>query len=242
VENRLKALYQIQLIDDQLDELEELRGDLPSIVRELREKIEVLDNQKGEQQKIQKDAKIKINDNEDELQKSKENQKKYKAQLHSVRTNREYDALTKEIDFAEEQLTKLTAENKALEDSIEKAKRIAAEFEPLVEEVNIDLAEKEEELKDIVKVNEKEEEKLRSDRSKVETKVKKPDYEVYMRIRKAKKGKAVVPVKRSACSGCYTIVPPQKQLEIRQSKKLHFCESCGRILISAELAERADVI
>ena len=102
--------------------------------------------------------------------------------------------------------------------------------------MNKELKVKEADLKEIIKANEKEEAKLRAERKKIEAGVKKGDISAYMRIRKAKKGKAVATIKRSACSGCHNIVPAQRQLEIRKNSRLFFCEYCGRILVSAEIA------
>ena len=102
------------------------------------------------------------------------------------------------------------------------------------------MKEKEAELKQIVKANEREEAKLKDKRDKIAAKVKKPDYSTYMRIRKALNGKAVATITRSACTGCHNVVPPQRQIEIKQSKRIFSCESCGRILISPDVAEEVE--
>jgi hypothetical protein len=227
----------LQLIDDQLDELEDLRGDLPSNVQELEIKIKDLERITEAKQEEQKESLTKRENNEVEIEKHIENQKKFKSQLYSVRNNKEYDALTKEIDHTDSQVKKLEMENDALADT---SKRLSVEIEdllPLLEELKTELKEKETDLKQIIKANEKEEAKLKAERAKIEGDVKKPDYNAYMRIRKAKKGTAVATIKRSACSGCHNIVPSQRQLEIRRNNKVFFCEYCGRILISAEVAE-----
>ena len=235
--NRLKVLYQLQEIDNQLDELEELRGDLPNVVRELEEKIKSFVGDVEAKEKEQKDSIKTRDENEDEIEKLKENQKKFKAQLYQVRNNKEYDALTKEIDHTEEQINKLDAENNSLAD---KSKVLTQEIEditPRLDELNMELKEKEAGLKEIIKANEREESKLRQQRKKMESEVKKNDLSAYMRIRKAKKGLAVSSIKRSACSGCHNIVPSQRQLEIRRNNRLFFCEYCGRILVSSEISE-----
>ena len=239
--DRLKILYEIQVIDDQLDELEELRGDLPNEVESLESRIKGIKDDVTEKEKGRKDSLEKREDNEKEIDKLKENQKKFKAQLYQVRNNKEYDALTKEIDHSEEQINKLEAENNSLADL---SKKLSEEVElnsPILEELKEDLKVKQAELKEIIKANEKEESKLRAKRKEIEDQTKKPDYSAYMRIRKAKKGKAVATIKRAACSGCHNIVPPQRQLEIRRNNKLFFCEYCGRILVSAEVAETIEV-
>lgn len=237
--NRLKVLYQLQQIDNQLDELEDLRGDLPNLVRELEEKIAAFISDIENKEKEQKESIVKRNDNEIEIEKLKENQKKFKAQLYQVRNNKEYDALTKEIDHTEEQINKLEAENNSLADRSRVLTLEIEEIMPKVEELKKELKEKEADLKEIIKANEREESKLLEERKKIESEVKKTDLSSYMRIRKAKKGLAVATIKRSACSGCHNIVPSQRQLEIRRNNKLFFCEYCGRILVSSEIAEDA---
>ena len=123
-----------------------------------------------------------------------------------VYKRQEYDALTKEIDHSEEQITKLTAENDALADSSKGLSQQVEDIKPKLDELLAELSERQADLKEIVKANEVEETKLLSDRKHIEEQVKKPDLSVYMRIRKAKKGKAVSTIKRSACSGCHNIV------------------------------------
>lgn len=238
--NRLKILYELQLLDDQLDELEELRGDLPHTVEDLELKIKSLKDETEQKEIMRKESLEKRELNEEEIEKLRANQKKFKAQLYQVRNNKEYDALTKEIDNTEELINKLEAENNALADS---SKTLASDIEaiaPQLEELDAELKIKEAELKEIIKANEKEEAKLKEKRKIIVDEIKKPDYSTYMRIRKAKKGKAVVTIRRSACSGCHNIVPSQRQLEIRRNNKLFFCEYCGRILVSAEVAGLAE--
>lgn len=237
--DRLKVLYKLQQIDNQLDELEDLRGDLPNMVRELEEKIAGLVSDIETKEKEQKDSIVKRDENENEIEKLKENQKKFKAQLYQVRNNKEYDALTKEIDHTEEHINKLEAENNSLADRSKVLTQEIEEITPKVDELKNELKEKEADLKEIIKANEREETKLLEERKKIEGAVKKNDISSYMRIRKAKKGLAVATIKRSACSGCHNIVPSQRQLEIRRNNKLFYCEYCGRILVSSEIAEDA---
>ena len=239
--DRLKILFELQSIDDQLDELEELRGDLPNAVEVLEEKISAIKESVVNKETEQKESLKKRKENDNEIEKLKENQKKFKAQLYQVRNNKEYDALTKEIDHTDELISKLEAENDALADL---SKNLTDEIEsvkPQLDELNEELKVKQADLKVIIKANEKEEAKLREKRKQIETLTKKADHSVYMRIRKAKKGMAVATIKRSACSGCHNIVPPQRQLEIRRNNKLFFCEYCGRILVSTEVSESVTV-
>lgn len=237
--NRLKIVYQLQQIDDQLDELEELRGDLPNTVKDLEDNISSLKEDIAKMESEQKESLKNRNSNELEIEKLTENQKKFKSQLYQVRNNKEYDALTKEIDHTEDQIIKLGAENDSLADLSKSFTAQIEEIKPRLDELKQELKESKADLKEIIKANEKEEAKLLKERKKIEGEVRKPDYSAYMRIRKAKKGKAVATIKRSACSGCHNVVPSQRQLEIRQNNKLYYCEYCGRILVSNEIAESA---
>lgn len=238
--DRLKILYQLQILDDHLDELEELRGDLPNAVVSLEELVNSLkeDIRKKDEERLQ--SVEKREENEENIEKLKANQKKFKAQLYQVRNNKEYDALTKEIDHNETQISKLEAENDSLADL---SKSLANEIEsikPKLDELKEELKVKQADLKEIVKANEKEEAKLSTKRKEIQEKVRKPDYSAYMRIRKAKHGMAVSTIRRSACSGCHNIVPSQRQLEIRRNNKLFYCEYCGRILVSTEISDKIE--
>jgi len=188
-------------------------------------------------EKEQKESVEKRSRNEEEIEVHKENQKKFKTQLYQVRNNKEYDALTKEIDHTEGQITKLETENDTLADLSKKLTVQIEEIKPSLDELISELKEKEADLKEIVKANEKEEAKLESEGERGVERVEKRDLSAYERSRKAKKGTAVAASRRSACSGCNNIVPSQRQLEIRKNNKLFFCEYCGRILVSTEISE-----
>lgn len=237
--DRLTTLYQLQLIDDQLDELEELRGDLPLAVNELNSRIQSIRNQIDSKDTEKKASLEKRKENDEEIDRLRTNLKKFKSQLYQVRNNKEYDALTKEIDHSEANIDKFENENLSLEDLAEKLKIEIQDLSPQLDELSKELKEKEAELKKIIKNNEREEIKLKDQRDKIALKVKRNDYNTYMRIRKALGGKAICTVNRSACSGCNNIVPPQRQIEIRQNKRLYTCESCGRLLVSNDVAGKA---
>lgn len=237
--SKLVTLFSIQLIDDELDQLEELRGDLPLRVNGLNAKIKEIQDQIDEKENLKLESLEKRKANDEEVERLKSNLKKFKAQLYKVRNNKEYDALTKEIDHSETEIERLDNENMEMELRNEKLKNDIEELTPGVDELNEDLAKNEVELKKIIKENEIEETRLRKKRDKIAAQVQKSDYKVYMRIRKALKGKAIVTINRSACSGCHNIVPSQRQIELRQNRRLFTCESCGRILVSAEVAEEA---
>ena len=234
--NRLSTLFELQLIDDELDILQELRGDLPIEVNNLNFQIQTIKDTVDEKEKEKEAALETMKSNESEIERLNKNLKKFKSQLYQVRNNKEYDALTKEIDHSEEKISTFETENAELENKVQTFKAEIEEVTPQLEELLAEVEIKEEELKQIVKANEREESKLSSKREAVAQKVRRSDYNTYTRIRKALSGKAVVTITRGACTGCHNVVPPQRQIEIRGSKRLFTCESCGRLLISPNVA------
>ncbi len=234
--NRLSTLFELQVIDDELDTLQELRGDLPFEVNGLNSQIQNIKSTVEEKEAEKKISIDTLKSNEAEIERLNVNLKKFKTQLYQVRNNKEYDALTKEIEHSEEKIKILEAENIELENKsqllLNETEEIRPQLDEFIEEVKI----KEEELKRIVKANEREESKLSLKREQVAEKVRKSDYNTYARIRKALGGKAVVTISRGACTGCHNVVPPQRQIEIRNSKRLFTCESCGRLLVSPNVA------
>ena len=234
--NRLSTLFELQMIDDELDTLQELRGDLPLEVNELNSQIQNIKNDVDEKEKEKNAAIETIKSNENEIERLNISLKKFKAQLYQVRNNKEYDALTKEIDHSEEKILVFDTENTELENKAQSYKNEIEEVSPQLEELIAEVKIKEKELKTIVKANEREEVKLKTKRESVSEKVRKADYNTYTRIRKALSGKAVVTISRGACTGCHNVVPPQRQIEVRGNKRLFTCESCGRLLISPNIA------
>ncbi len=234
--NRLSTLFELQLIDDELDTLQELRGDLPIEVNNLNSQIDSIKETIKEKDEEKKSALETIKSNESEIERLNINLKKFKAQLYQVRNNKEYDALTKEIDHSEEKIQTYEAENAELENKVQTLKLDIEEVSPRLDDLLAEVEIKEEELKQIIKANEREETKLRTKRESIAAKVRKSDYNTYTRIRKALGGQAVVTVSRGACTGCHNVVPPQRQIEVRNNKRLFTCESCGRLLISPNIA------
>jgi len=234
--NRLSTLFELQLIDDELDTLQELRGDLPLEVNNLNFQIQNIKDTVEEKEKEKEDAQETMKTNESEIERLNISLKKFKSQLYQVRNNKEYDALTKEIDHSEEKIGTYEEENIEFENRVQSLKSEIEEITPQLEDLLAEVEIKEEELKQIVKANEREETKLIAKREEVAEKVRKSDYNTYTRIRKALAGKAVVTISRGACTGCHNVVPPQRQIEIRGSKRLFTCESCGRLLISPNVA------
>jgi hypothetical protein len=169
----------------------------------------------------------------------KEKTEKYKDQQLHVRNNKEYDALTREMDHAVEAIANLTKTMSEQENRGTVARTDIEATKKELEDTSAQLDEKRQELAEVSKTTEDEELKYKHEREKALARISKQDLAMYERIRKAKSGRAVVPLKKNSCGGCYTAVPPQKILELKQNNKLYTCERCGRIIISEEMAESA---
>ena len=239
MENKLRNLYALQNIDSNLDELEEMKGDLPSEISGLEEKANELKAHKAALEETMKNAFAMRDGADSEIISLREKVERYKSQQYKVRNNREYDALTKEMDNAADTIARLEKEMDQLEGKATNARTDIEAATQQIEELTSILEEKHAALAEVSKSTEAEEQKFRHERQKLVVRIPKADLTTYERIRKAKRGKAIVSVKRGACGGCYNRVPPQKILELRQNNKLYTCEHCGRILVSDEIVESA---
>lgn len=237
MENRLRLLYALQLVDLQLDELQDMKGDLPGIVANLQERLNEKQAQKKTFETTVKDSLVKRDTADNDILSLKEKIEKYKAQQFQVKTNKQYDTLAREIDMAQESITRLTKDLEVLEGRATVAKDDVTKVDPEITEIQTELEERQKELDAVNKEHEDEELRLKHQREKIAARIKKDDITMYERIRKAKDGKAVVPVKRNACGGCYNRVPPQRVLELRKNDMMMTCERCGRVIVSDEIAE-----
>ena len=235
VAKKLEALEKLQAIDSKIDEVKKVRGALPEEVQDLEDEIAGyqtrLDKQ-GEEKKELEDA---IEANRSAIKDAEKLIKKYEEQQMNVRNNREYDAITKEIELQQLEIQIL---EKRIKESYEKIEAKGAETDEtkeMLSEREKDLNGKKEELESIVKESEEDEEKMDKERAKATKNVEERLLKSYEKVRNnMRNGLAVVPVKRGACGGCFNIVPPQKQAEIREKKKIIVCEHCGRILSDVE--------
>lgn len=237
VEQRLKALYDLQTILSEIDRIKTIRGELPLEVKDLEDSIEGLnyriENYSREIDELRKNLaaeKEKINSCNSLIA-------RYKEQLDNVRNNREFDLLTKEVEF---QSLEIELAEKHINDysrAIEnKTTEIEATKEKLADHTHI-LEEKKTELDEIVSETRQEEETLREKAKAIEPSIDDRTLQAFKRIRKnARNGLGIVYVQRNACGGCFNRIPPQKQLEIRLHKKVIVCEYCGRIMIDPVLA------
>ena len=237
VETRLKLLYSLQLVDLDLQEIQEMKGDLPHIVRDLQGRYDEMKAKLDALNTAIKESKLLRERADSEIVDIAEKIEKYKGQQMSVKSNRQYDALTREIELAEQRSLQL---QKGMEEAENRLQTSKTDVDALKEQMDVlgeDLKERQKELKDVNKEHEKSELGLQHQREKIVVKLGREDLDRYDRIYRAKGGKAVVPVKRNACGGCFSRVPPQKILELRSNSQIYLCEHCGRILVSDSLIE-----
>ena len=235
VETKLRLLYRLQQADSKIDKIYLLRGELPLEVQDLEDSIEGLKTRIANLEKEIKDGTEFIAQKKLDMVSSKELIEKYEAQRNNVKNNREYDSLSKEIEFQSLEIElaekKIGDTNKAL---VEK-KDALANATSVLEGREIDLNNKRKELETIVEETQKEEEDLLKLVAELEEQIEPRMLNAYRKVRSNLRNKlAVVTVKRDACGGCFNKIPPQRQLDIALSKKIIVCEYCGRILISPE--------
>ena len=242
VEERLRALYDLQLIDSRVDEIRNVRGELPLEVRDLEDEVEgfKLRLQKFEENLTDIDNQIKAKKNL--IEESKSLIKKYNEQQKNVRNNREFNSLAKEIEFQE-------LEIQLAEKHIKEFKALTEQKNEVIEGTKERLSEREEHLKhkkndlDAILAETEKEEKVLLDKSdEYKTKIEDRLAKAYSKIRSSvKNGLAVVPIERGASGGSYFTIPPQVQVEIAARKKIITDEHSGRILVDSELAEEQKI-
>ena len=237
VESRLKSLYELQTLLSQIGRIRTVRGELPLEVADLEDVIKGLttriENFRKEIDEIRKKSaaeKEKINDSQSKIA-------KYKEQIDNVRNNREFDLLSKEIEF---QTLEIELSEKHINEyarMIDAKNMEIAETESRLADQKHVLADKKAELDEIVSETKQDEERLREQAKALEPKIDARTLAAFKRIRKnARNGLGIVYIQRDACGGCFNRIPPQKQMEIKMHKKIIVCEYCGRIMIDPDLA------
>ena len=237
VEQKLKALYQLQTMLSEIDKIKTLRGELPLEVQDLEDEVAGLSTRIDKIKSDIDELKSSVAAKRIEIETAKVSVEKYKSQQDNVKNNREYDFLTKEIEFqtleielCEKKIKEFTAEITSKTEDVDKS---SVELE----ERKKDLEQKKNELDEIVSETKAEEEKLREKAKVLETTIEPRLLQAFKRIRKnSRNGLGIVYVQRDACGGCFNKIPPQRQLDIRMRKKIIVCEYCGRIMIDPELA------
>jgi uncharacterized protein len=238
VRKKLVSLYTLQMIDTQIDKIRSIRGELPLEVQDLEDEIEGLETRLTKYNQEISDLQMEISNKQNSIRDSFELVKKYEAQQMNVRNNREYDSLSKEIEYQSLEIQLSEKKIKEYTAVIEGKKDLVSKAEAELDERKNDLEIKRSELKDIVEETQKEEEQLTHKSVEQSQNIDERLITAYKRIREnARNGLAVVPVERDACGGCFNKIPPQRQLDIRLNKKIIVCEYCGRILVDIEIVE-----
>ena len=238
VERKLIELYTLQQVDSKIDKIRIIRGELPLEVQDLEDEIAGMETRIAKfNEELEKFAKD-IVDYKNKIKEATALIKKYEEQQNNVRNNREYESLTKEIEY---QSLDIQLCEKRINDCTKKSEMLKItlnETNARLEERRNDLELKKNELSSIVEETEKEEEELMARSKESEQLIEERLLTAYKRIRKnARNGLAVVKIERDACGGCYNKIPPQHQLDIRMHKKIIVCEYCGRILIDQDIAD-----
>ncbi|MDY3743461.1 MAG: C4-type zinc ribbon domain-containing protein [Prevotella sp.] len=237
VEDKLKTLFRLQEVLSGIDEKRALRGELPLEVEDLEDEVAGLatriekitrDIDELHQAVVQKGEEIKL---------AKESVERYKEQLNSVRNNREYDVLTKEIEYQELEIQLCEKKIKEAQVKINERVQDRNRAQHNKDDRMKDLESKRSELDEIMEETRAEEEQLREKAEDLEMRIEPRLLQSFKRIRKnVRNGLGIVYVQRDACGGCFNKIPPQRQLDIKMHKKVIVCEYCGRILIDPELA------
>ena len=237
VEQRLKSLYELQTILSEIDRIKTIRGELPLEVKDLEDNIEGLKTRIDNYTREIDELHIKLVTEKEKINEAELQIARYKEQLDNVRNNREFDLLSKEVEFQTLEIElcekHINDFNRAIEN---KTADIEATRESLSDHEHI-LQEKKSELDEIVSETRQEEESLREKAKSLEPRIDTRTLAAFKRIRKnARNGLGIVYIQRNACGGCFNRIPPQKQMEIKMHKKVIVCEYCGRIMIDPELA------
>ena len=236
VADKLDQLTKLQEIDSKIDGLKKVRGALPDEVRDLEDEIAKyqtrINNFEEEIVGFENEIELK----KESIKTSEGLIKKYEEQQMNVRNNREYDAITKEIELQELEIQVAEKRIKEASLKIEEKKEEVEVTKVKADERGADLKVKQDELESILTESEAEEGKLEKDRTKASGAIEERLLLAYEKLRKnARNGLAVVNVKRSACGGCFNVVPPQRQADIKERKKIIVCEHCGRILADVDI-------
>jgi len=239
VEDKLSALYELQIIDSKIDKIRTVRGELPLEIKDLEDSVEQLATRLEKMQEEMRQNETIISDKKNLMKDAEGMIKKYKSQQNKVRNNREYESLTKEIEYQTLEIQLAERKIKDFKTALAaKKEQIEFQEEELKERKNR-LKEKKGELDEIIAETEKEETDLLKRSNIAEALIEDRLLGAYKRIRaNTRNGLAVVPVERDACGGCFSKIPPQRQLDIKTHKKLLVCEHCGRVLVAPDIAEK----
>lgn len=237
VEQRLQNLYQLQTLLTEIDRIRTIRGELPLEVKDLEDNLQGLHTRVENLSNDIADFNKKLAEEKAKIEEAQIKIARYKEQLDNVKNNREFDLLSKEVEF---QTLEIELAEKHINDYAriidQKSNEIEVTKSSIADREQI-LADKRKELEEIVSETRQDEENLKEQALALEPMIDSRTLTAFKRIRKnARNGLGVVYIQRNACGGCFNRIPPQKQLEIKMRKKIIVCEYCGRILVDPELA------
>lgn len=243
IEKRLVALYTLQRVDSEIDKIQIIRGELPQAIEDLEDEIAGLQTRIEKLRNDVANNKEKIAEEKRMMAEHNDRINVLKEQQNNVHNNREYETINKELEYkdlevqlCERHIKDANARIKELESHIDAAQKS-------IEDRSADLNTKREELDSIIAETEQEEQRLQTKSAEQETFIEERYLTAFKRIRKAaRNGLAVVPIDRDACGGCFSKIPPQRQMEIKMHKKVIVCENCGRILVDDDIAMKANEI
>ncbi len=238
VEEKLRILFQLQLVDSKIDRIKMLRGELPLEVQDLEDEIEGLETRIENYKQEIESLDVLITKKKQEIKDAEGLIKKYEEQQKNVRNNREFDSLTKEIEYQTLEIELCEKRIKEYTQQAKDKKQVIEQSKKQLEDRAHDLSLKKAELDNIINETQKEEDELLRKSEEYANVIESRLYTAYRRIRgNARNGLAVVTVQRDACGGCFNKIPPQRQLDIKIRKKVIVCEYCGRILVDDSIAE-----
>lgn len=235
-EEKLHALFQLQMIDTEIDKIRIIRGELPMEVSDLEDEVAGLQTRVTNFTEEAAELQQQITQKKQSIKDSNALIKKYEAQQMNVKNNREFDSLNKEIEFQQLEIQLSQKRIKEFEAELALKNEVIGTSTQTLEERTQDLATKKAELDTIVEETRKEEDQLVQFREQAKEMIDERLLTAYHRTRdNARNGLAVVTIQRDACGGCFNKIPPQRQLDIRQHKKVIVCEHCGRILVDVNI-------
>ena len=238
MQERIAALYELQKIDSKIDEINKVKGELPMEVADLEDEVAGLQTRIAAIQADVDEVTALTRQAKEEIEQCKIQIANYEEQQQNVRNNREFDAIGKEIEYQQLQIQLCEKHLKEYSAAMKTKKQKLEEAEAVKADRMVDLANKRAELESIDAETAKDVEALQAQADKARLVIDERLLAAYGRIRSnVRNGLAVVPVKRDACGGCFNRIPPQRQSEIRQGKKIIICEYCGRILVHDEVEE-----
>ncbi|RUT73270.1 zinc ribbon domain-containing protein [Ancylomarina longa] len=238
VEEKLRTLYEMQRVDAEVDQIRTLRGELPLEVQDLEDEIAGLETRGTNLNNEVKELVETIAKKKQEIKEAGLLIKKYEAQQMNVRNNREFDSISKEIEFQNLEIELCEKRIKEFTADMNSKKALIENLDAVFADKKGDLESKKGELDEIVSETQKEESKLVDQSDSFKDKIEERLLTAYSRIRaNARNGLAVVTVERDACGGCFNKIPPQRQMDIRSRKKIIVCEYCGRILVDRYICD-----